>query len=977
MEGLEKEKAAGLAGTEFLQKESKNRTSILEELHKKEIEALQTSLKAVEKDKEEVSDELTQSRAMGELYQIQCEEQSLEIEELKTVVFELKSESQEMRRQQEEKLRQMRIQYEENRALEAEEASKKLVQYQQFMEKERGEIKAQGEREVAFVREQCAEQTASLKRMNEERSEEMVAQIEQMKQQVNSLLEDKETLKKQLLTAKELQLRSEHEISSLLTSTSAQNEAIRALKRSIELGKNEGRLQFEFESETRLELQKEKTERMQTLARYEQLQVVMASQEREILDLRGALRAAEMDGSRLSGESKELTFKAAMVEEVSRENERLKGSLKALEQEMAVLSRSKDSLVNEVVDAEAEVRALKAQMRSKEEAFERTQLEIGSLRTNFAAKEKELEMIEEESRKLQRSQESLAAEVTELRLALERERSLNMNGQRSSEDVQREAQSAARLAWKIFRQSVVAMDEWHKTLTIFLEGEGANKTSFIASFSSPFRPEHSFSSSSSSYTPAKSLETASQLTVEEGERMMEQLAGAVQSISSLIGRCHRVRGLFESSVQSIVTRAKTDGEAMLDKILLLGVKAEALQRKLDSVQAMVERDQRFLHQEGTTLSELKQMLTREQNVRNLEAEQRVESLSCKAEAAKVELAEAKARYTQLESEFSLLKDENESLRFELQRYAETERLVLELNGRTDSLVETNQRLTQEVERKEEQVNRLRSFLDSDRKERVGKEEEGKQLQQQMIIFKNEVEMWQRKVQSLETEITRLKRREIDPDLERALIESTLALHSSILPSSPTTATDYKQRVVANTLHEEGEEKDEEEGDRVVYRKPQHYDHLHGAVAAGPLPQVHSSHHHQRSSGDREGIVDHTVWDDDVRSRTSGHQRTAVPEEGSSPSRRLFSPRSQIVPNPPPSSVRASTSSSFTPPQYIIAASPLRPPTSSQSRISRLGANLSKLASKLDLIDRHRGGNMKSTGITLVTPTYQLDQLYYR
>jgi chromosome segregation ATPase len=418
IESLEKEKVDGLNNIIEAKKVGDEKAFEIEQLYKKRLDSLESSILSVEKSKEEWGDELTQSKALVELYLIQIDEQAAEIDELKTSVFEAKHDVVETKERYEEKLKQMRSFFEQNVVKDQLDAEKKLNDTVTKWQEAVDTLTRQYERDVRMINEKHEGELTRLKEDYAIRMSEKSNDITSLKSTCDDVRMQKESLQTELLVAKDMQNKQDIEISSLVTSTTAQNDAIRTLKRSLELSKNEKRAQFEYENDFRDELMQLKAEKTQVVARYEQLSDAYEVLQREIKEYQSTLRLADNETMRLNVECKNLAIKANTVEETCRENERLKSTIHALTTELQAVKHGMEMSIRDVAKYEFDLRELQSSLKLKDDGLKVSVSEVESLRESVQYKDREIEEQRGVIKTLQSQVTSLQHEVSSRRLHL-------------------------------------------------------------------------------------------------------------------------------------------------------------------------------------------------------------------------------------------------------------------------------------------------------------------------------------------------------------------------------------------------------------------------------------------------------------------------------------------------------------------------------------------------------------------------------
>ena len=934
---LERDKATNAQTMIELKQSFEIRVAEVEGRGREREEALQLGLKDLERAKDGLVEELTQSRALVDIYSMRIEELGAEIEELRAASLEAKQETDQVRQRCEDRLRQVRGLLEQTAAKEQAEYEKRLNELSIKHQEVLGQAARSQSKDLETLRAGHQVELGRTSEQYESRLAEMTEEVRRLRANVEDLTRQREQLVADLTVAKDMQSKQDLEIASLVSSTAAQNDAIRTLKRSLELNKDQRRAQFEYESEFREDLLRERAERAQLAARLEEKSAALDSLNGSYRECQAALKQTESELIRVGIENRELSLKASAVEETSRENERLKASLNSIGQEVAAAKHSlelkeRDSILQQQRSTEMDHlnRMKTEELKAIAAENERLQLQLGKHLGEFEVMRSENTRLQESIRVLEQDSSLIKREVDQAKESRAELLRLHVEADRAAEN-------ARRITSKLFSITAHAMEDWRDALSIAIEGEALISKETVKGAQSNFS--------------VKGVETS------DSEGMVENSLLMIQTVNSLISRLGRVKTYYKSSTATLQKSLENNMSAFSDKLALMEIRLETSLKSVERVQNTVDRDHRLHRHESDELKELKGLLLKEHQERLRDDERKFIDLKVHYEQIQVDLKQWMDRCNELEKHNNALQLQNNDMKYQLERFSEAESTLRSLESRALGLAEENAGLVAELEKRDHQISRLRVFLEEDKSERTRLAATNNQISEDLASKTTELSRLIEKIDELESEISRLRRREMDPSLAKALRESLNVLNTASAPTP-----------VMQPAHE------------VSFQTPsiaKHYEPRPSALKHEDLSAIRPNSpfpDEQIEFTPSRGItfssdVSSLRHDSALKTSTFGISRLNALREAKGPAaqegvvvyrgNRVSAQQHQQSVSPSTMFARYSRSNpTIQPPKplptYNIAdVSPFRQ-DSSLSRISKLGEDLNKLATRLDNLDSRKG-----------------------
>jgi hypothetical protein len=279
----------------------------------------------------------------------------------------------------------------------------------------------------------------------------------------------------------------------------------------------------------------------------------------------------------------------------------------------------------------------------------------------------------------------------------------------------------------------------------------------------------------------------------QAEQLLPSSLTLIERIQGKIERVERIRGLFEKKTKelvAIITQRVTHAD---DRIEILSHKLTSLQLQLQSVLSQVLKDKRTRDQSYQELKELQESILKGHAEQLREHEARSTELHLLHQTEKNKVAS-------LSREVSVLTEEIQLQREELDRFHEAEQMLNKLSQQFTALSDSNRQMAQEADDKSrrlavqsEDVARLSSECDS-LEVSVARATSQIEMRDKMLAEQEAV------ISALKVEVQQLQQRQIHPELEQSLRESQDLLKNSMASRGggyAPAATSDGQRVEGN------------------------------------------------------------------------------------------------------------------------------------------------------------------------------------
>lgn len=748
-----------------------------------------------------LEDDLTQSKAVADLYKIQMEELGEEVMELKNKLREsqnsrfstdegYKTRLTEISNEYELQLKTLRQIHDaeldrlrkDNAQLVAEARTQAEIEIQKATEDADNRLQSARQRDVAELNKAKEEFNLRL----QERGEEVKllrSLMEENRNHMDSLMKENENLRVELRLKSEAMDNCRVELASKI-------EEVKSL-RSVE-----GTCVDLKEA-----LMKEQLEKTQLSSRLEQATAALEASRTSVNEKQAVFVSLETEAQMMKRDLQELRSKADLVAELSRENERLKQLNVQIKEELQSSIHSHSDVNRDVLNLKDELSRSKAHSNSLVKdlnamedtitnmtlSYNDAQKTIAGLREELKASEALLHEHRIQSSSLREEMAGLHDEVAALQAAkglTDREVADWMNRFNS---MQEEVES-------VFSMVLDSMHRWDSHLTDILDGDislatttSTTPTTPASSSTFPSSPAVS-SSHSSSFGGGEHAGFV--LDVKSVGQLKQKFAVKLERIQLKIDRARRLRSIFDSHGKRILSSVQSSVDNWHEKTALAFHKISDAQFKMDSIRAVLERDRKTRESESVEVKLFREEVLAEHTNRMREAEQRYGQISSLLEQERGLKESASKQVEALRTENTQLQKTIEDLKADLRRLAETEAAVEDFSRRIGDIADENQMLSSTLDARDAEVLELTRANEALHKDRSDILLNSEKLGGILEARDGAIRDLDEKLSKAMLEIERLKSRQIDPSLAQLLRDSQSIIQqngngrAAVKPSSP-------------------------------------------------------------------------------------------------------------------------------------------------------------------------------------------------
>jgi hypothetical protein len=502
-----------------------------------------------------------------------------------------------------------------------------------------------------------------------------------------------------------------------------------------------------------------------------------------------SLHSAEIEITRLTRDIAELSTKADGVELVSRDNERLKGSVARLETDVLGLNHRISEYKRELEHAHEEIEKAVAERESAKEQVRSLQLKLEG-----AQDQNEAYVIQDRSERERRS--AAEAALAETRIVLQQsrdelqvERRHKLDAERRTQEIEEEAREMRRGLGQACVMSFNAMQEWDDSLSTIIDGEvfsnhtrGSSLSVFGSSSSSRSSQAHRSQSS-----PHRSQHQ--QRHQEEGHHadllgashdvLLQRVAVRVERVGLKLQRMEKIRSLFISHGEKLVESLQQGMNIAHEKVTLYHHKLAETQAQLQKLQNTVQRDRKQRDDETQELMHFKEVVLSQHTAQIRDSEMRFAQQSQQLEHEKNRADELQRKVAEQSDELRSLAQTNMRMQEDLEMLERTEKVVADLSHRASEMVEVNRQLSHENESKANVVSQLTSDNHDLKQELSATIARVQNLMQQLRAREEAIEESDAKLQGFLREIERLRTRQIHPDLAKTIQDTQNILQGAV------------------------------------------------------------------------------------------------------------------------------------------------------------------------------------------------------
>jgi hypothetical protein len=484
-------------------------------------------------------------------------------------------------------------------------------------------------------------------------------------------------------------------------------------------------------------LQRETAERIHAVSKIEALSDALESSRNATRELEaecnalnneiGTLRS-DLTSSRKSGES---------LQELTRENERLKASSSSLREEVKELSEA--GLVHQT-----EVKGLKEMLNKYSAELERTR---SALKASDAHGEYVEGLLTEEKVRAA----AFEASVAELRVLCDRmnaeietERSTRAEMEKHHQETHKRIDTMSKDSEDLLVLLLGALLEWDNAL----EAMGADATS---SLTSPSGRKHS--SASDAFRDASMYIREARLvlkdrTMDSGDLTKMSIV-RIEKVRSKMERLLRLKSNFETQFNQVTSNVTFKFDSLLDKVKLLGHRVTAAETRCGSVGTAIEKEYKKRSVENEENRSFREMVLSQHS-------QQVQSLT---EAMERERSAA----ANLRAELDAKRKEVEELSQQVSVIETAESSVRDLTAKFNEVVESNRLLMLELNDRNAKYDKMRKEFST--------------ISAEHTVVVQKLSEKELEAARLSKDVEYLRAREIDPELERTFRETQSIMKS--------------------------------------------------------------------------------------------------------------------------------------------------------------------------------------------------------
>jgi chromosome segregation ATPase len=435
------------------------------------------------------------------------------------------------------------------------------------------------------------------------------------------------------------------------------------------------------------------------------------------------------------------------VEENSRENERLKGMLQASKEDMVDMTAERDqACMNEKITREESLK--------KDELITMANSEVKRLVSKIDELTGELKICQQQLSDAQSEATRLEATVIEQREAsgsvkgeVEALRSELLQAEKRLSAESYSSQSSRAGFERSCSRMLQALLKWDNQLSPILEGSDSQS-----------RGNHnSFSLNDILHNP---------------DDLFENSVSVVERIQYKMDRILKIRDMFGKSSERILHEMSKQFEAAHDKSSLMTYRVKDLEEKSKRMEKELEREAKRKDMNSQEMKSFQNTIVTEHVNELKEAEERASSLT-------VQLQSERHKSENLERDLLSLRDENSTLRSDRYEISQTESAVSSLSEKFQTMAESNRLMSLEIEERGQIINKLNDTIQALKSEKSALLAGVQRLTSQIEMRDQIISGHEDSVASFKSEISKLKTRQINPDLEKSIIDSQNILRSSI------------------------------------------------------------------------------------------------------------------------------------------------------------------------------------------------------
>lgn len=475
------------------------------------------------------------------------------------------------------------------------------------------------------------------------------------------------------------------------------------------------------------------------------------AQRAECKEAKSSITSLEAQLDMCKNENETLKQLTSGVEDNSRENERLKSMLQACKEDLVDMTAERDQtrMTEKITQDESS---------KKDELILMANAEVKRLGTKVDALDDELHKYQQLLHSEQSKVTSLEATVAEQREAsavvkgdLEKLRAeLIISEQRVSAE-SFNSQTCKASFEKSCSRMLQAMIKWDVQLTPVLEGYTGQE-------------------GVSSYVVEIPLSLDDILC--NSDELFQNSVAVVERIQYKMDRILKIRDIFMKSSQKLLSDMDRKFDTAQDKTSIMSYRVKDVEEKSKQISHDLKEDVKRKEMNAQDMKSFQHTIVTEHVNELKEAEERASNLT-------TQLQSERHNSEKLERDLLVLKDENSALRSERYEIGQTESAVSSLSEKFQTMAESNRLMSLEIEERGQSINKLNDTIQGLTSEKNALLSGVQRLTSQIEMRDQMISGHESNVDDLKREILILKNRQINPELEKSIIDSQNVLRSSI------------------------------------------------------------------------------------------------------------------------------------------------------------------------------------------------------
>jgi chromosome segregation ATPase len=607
-------------------------------------------------------------------------------------------------------------------------------------------------------------------------------------QRVDGLLHELDTTRQQLREKTQVSER-------LLLDTTAKTEELKVLPRIMK-DLEECRVNF---AALQKQIQHEQSEKVQLSTQLDQMTTALDTARSDLRQRDQSLQTAVADNARLTRDVSELAIKADSIEHISRDNERLKGSVARLETENLSFSHKVSELKRELERAVEESGRISSDREAVKDGVRTLQSKLEGALDQIEASQVQMQSERERRSAAEAALAETRAVLSQCRDEIQSERAAKIIAEKRAEQCEDSIREVRSGLGQACVMSFNAMQDWDESLSAVLDGElfgSVLRGGAAPMLGTPFRqmqsPAHSaFRSPSRSGVSSSTLlneeRGVEQLLSVPTDQLLQRVAVRVERVGLKLQRTEKIRSFFVAQAEKLVDVLQQGMLVSQERMTLYQHKVAEAEAKLHKLKSTVQRDRKQRDEETQELMQFKDVVLSQHTAQLRDSEIRFAQVTQQLEHEKARSDELQRQVATQSEELRSLHQINQRMHEDLEVLERTERIVGDLSSRAGELGELNRALSKDIDAKTEAVAQLTHENGELKYEHSSLVARTESLLQQVRSRDDAIEASEAKLQGLMREMERLKARQIHPDLAKTILDTQNILQTAVRGGGASTA----------------------------------------------------------------------------------------------------------------------------------------------------------------------------------------------